>query len=127
METQKEKQAEQSTPTTKVRDPFTEYAGECNKCTISYGPYEIKVGYTLMHNLVSSIDNQMTYFKDLANLTGLLEEIRNRMGSDAEDELVRAEIVKANADMVVELEEHQRRVPSKTPIKFGVRKLKDTL
>jgi hypothetical protein len=67
---------------------FTKYDGESKTCLIQYGDKQIKVGYTVMHNLVSHIDSRgMTYGADLGSLQDALSDIRNQMGADSEKEL----------------------------------------
>lgn len=66
---------------------MNEYQGESKKCLIKYGDMELEIGYTAMHNLVSHIDNTMTYFMDLAEIQQFLDKVRNQMGHDAELEM----------------------------------------
>jgi hypothetical protein len=50
---------------------------------------EIEFGYTAMHNLCNSIEVNLTYFSDTAEIVHKLHEMRNQMGNDAEEELNR--------------------------------------
>ena len=64
------------------------YDGESKACLIKYEDLEVEVGYTLVHQLVQSIDTRgVTYGKALGELNNFLWKVRSQMGADAEEEM----------------------------------------